>query len=123
MRHHAALRTRIVSPNVLVPRDRGVFLEMLDHGLQAAGPTEQILSEPAREVLWRICQGIPRTASRLLRASLMLAHERDLRFVDEHLVLDACDELRLARPSLDSSASRGKSREKRGTKSRRQRGS
>jgi hypothetical protein len=34
--------------------------------------------------------------------------------VDEHIVLDACDELRLERPSLDPTKSRGK----RGTKSR-----
>lgn len=119
MRHHAALRTRIVSPNVLEPRDRDGFGAMLDHGLTAAGATEQIVSEPAREVLWRVSQGIPRAASRLLRASLMLAHDRDLRFVDEHIVLDACDELMLERPSLELSAGRGKSRDKRGTKSRR----
>ena len=119
MRQHAALRTRIVSPNVLAPRDRDDFRAMLEHGLRTAGATEPLLSEPAQEVLWRVSQGIPRTASRLLRASLMLAHDRDQRFVDEHIVLDACDELMLDRPTLDSSAGRGKSRGKRGTKSRR----
>lgn len=119
MRHHAALRTRIVSPNVLAPRDRDTFLAMLDHGLKAAGATETLLSEPAREVLWRVSQGLPRTASRLLRASLMLAHDRDQRFVDEHIVLDACGELMLERPTLETCASRGKSRSKRETKSRR----
>lgn len=119
MQHHAALRTRIVSPNVLEPRDRDTFFAMLDHGLQAAGVTDSVLSDPAREVLWRVSQGLPRTASRLLRASLMLAHERDHRFVDEHIVLAACDDLMLERPSLELPSSRPKSRSKRATKSRR----
>lgn len=116
MRQHAALRTRIVSPNVLAPRDRDTFFAMLEHGLKTAGATAKLLSEPALEVLWRVSQGIPRIASRLLRASLMLAHDRDLRFVDEHIILDACDELKLERPSLDLDPT--KSRGKRGTKSR-----
>ena len=63
---------------------------MLDYRLYAAGTTDQLLFEPAREVLWCVFQSIPRTASRLRRASLTLARDRDLRFV-----LDACDELRL----------------------------
>lgn len=119
LRHHAALRTRLVSPNVLHPRDRSTLLAMLEHGLKTAGATASILSEPAREVLWRVSAGLPRIASRLLRASLMLAHDRDHDFVDEHLVLDACDELMLERPSLGELSRPGKSRNKRGTKSRR----
>jgi Holliday junction resolvasome RuvABC ATP-dependent DNA helicase subunit len=90
---------------------------MLEHGLKVAGATAKLLSDPALEVIWRVSQGIPRIASRLLRASLMLAHDRDLRFVDEHIVLDACDELKLERPSLEFAAS-AKSRANRGTKSR-----
>ena len=118
LREHAALRTRIVSPNVLYPRDRDTFMAMLEHGLRTAGATSKLLSDPALEVLWRVSQGIPRTTSRLLRASLMLAHDRDLRFVDEHIVLDACDELMLDRPTLDRPSPSIKSRDKRGTKSR-----
>jgi type II secretory pathway predicted ATPase ExeA len=117
LREHAALRTRIVSPNVLHPRGRDAFFAMLEHGLRTAGATSKLLSDPALEVIWRVSQGLPRTASRLLRASLMLAHERDLRFVDEHIVLDACDELMLERPTLDPRLG-AKSRDKRGTKSR-----
>jgi len=37
-----------------------------------------------------------------LRASLMLAHDRDQSFVDEATILDACDELDLMRPQQDS---------------------
>ncbi len=118
MRIHAALRTRIVSPNILQPRDRSTFLAMLDHGLRAAGVTDNVLSDPAREVLWRVSQGLPRTASRLLRASLMLAHERGHRFVDEHIVLSACDDLMLDRPTLPETAAPAKSPRKRRTKSR-----
>jgi len=38
---------------------------------------------PALEVLYRVSRGSPRTTAHLLRASLMLAHERDQSFVDE----------------------------------------
>lgn len=59
LREHAALRTRIVSPNVLRPRDRDTFFPMLEHGLKTAGATSKLLSDPALEVIWRVSQGVP----------------------------------------------------------------
>jgi type II secretory pathway predicted ATPase ExeA len=99
MRQHAALHTRIVSPNVMEPKDRKTFFAMVAHGLKAAGAKEKLFAEPALEVLWRTSRGLPRNASKLLRAALSLAHERDQSFVDEHVMLDACDQLRLDRPT------------------------
>jgi hypothetical protein len=66
--------------------------------------------------------GVPRVASRMLRASLELAHERDQSFVDEDTMLAACDDLALTRPSApreSPSASPIKPRRETGTKSRR----
>jgi type II secretory pathway predicted ATPase ExeA len=122
MRHHAALATRIVSPNMLEPRARDEFIDMIEHGFTAAGATTKILAEPALEILWRVSHGVPRVASRMLRASLELAHERDQSFVDEHTMLAACDDLALTRPSApreSPSAPPIKPRRETGTKSRR----
>ena len=74
-------------------------MAMVEHGLKVAGAKTKLLSEQAMELLWRVCHGLPRQASRLLRTSLMLAHERDQNFVDEHVMLDACEEMQLVRPS------------------------
>lgn len=119
MRQHAALASRIVSTNVLPPRERVDFLAMVEHGLKSAGAKTKLLSEQALELLWRVSHGLPRYASRLLRTSLMLAHQRDQSFVDEQVMLDACEELQLGRPSLSgTNAASATSREQRETKSR-----
>jgi len=122
MRHHAALATRIVSPNVLEPLDRETFVAMLEHGLAVAGATTKILADPSIEVLWRVSRGIPRAVSRLLRTALALAHERGQSFVDEPTMLAACDELALTRPSPARerrAEAPATSRDKLGTKPRR----
>ena len=74
---------------------------MFGHRLRSAGATEKIVAEPALEVFYRVSRGVPRTASHLLRASLMLAHHRDQTFIDEATALDACDDLELTRPRQD----------------------
>jgi Holliday junction resolvasome RuvABC ATP-dependent DNA helicase subunit len=48
------------------------------------------------EQLFRASRGIPRVASRLLRAALRLAHERDQNFVDDHIMEAAVDDAGLA---------------------------
>nr|WP_276204363.1 ATP-binding protein [Enhygromyxa salina] len=84
MRQHAALASRVAATNVMPPRGREDFMELLEHGL-------------------KVSHGLPRQASRLLRTSLMLAHDRDQSFVDERVMLDACEELQLGRPSVTPS--------------------
>lgn len=119
MRQHAALASRVVSTNVMPPRGREGFVAMVDHGLKVAGAKTKLLSDQALEQLWRVSHGLPRHASRLLRTSLMLAHERDQSFVDDRVMLDACDELQLVRPTVSTqSTASAESRGKRETKSR-----
>lgn len=122
MRHHAALATRIVSPNHMHPRsDRKDFIAMIEHAMTAAGAHTRILSDPALEVLWRASRGIPRVASKLLRVALTIAHERDQSFVDEHIVSAAIDDLALMQPTAletQPGAPAAKSRAQSGTRSR-----
>ena len=119
MRQHAALASRVVSTNVMPARERDGFMAMVEHGLKVAGAKTKLLSDPALELLWRVSRGLPRLASRLLHASLLLAHERDQSFVDERVMLDACDELQLGRPTASrENAGSTQSRGERGTKSR-----
>lgn len=119
MRQHAALASRVVSINVMPPRERDSFMAMTDHGLKVAGAKTKLLSDQALELLWRVSHGLPRHASRLLRGSLMLAHQRDQSFVDERVMLDACEELQLGRPTVSREiADSTQSRDERGTKSR-----
>jgi len=100
MRHHAALSTRIVSANRMTARaDRDDFFAMIDSAMASAGATTKVLSDPALELLWRASRGLPRAAAKLLRTSLMIAHDRDHSFVDDSLVSAALDELAVERPT------------------------
>lgn len=84
MHQHAPLAMRVAAHVHLEPLGRDDFAALLDHGLKAAGATSNLLSDPAREMLFRASHGIPRVASKLLRAAFRAAHERDMSFVDEH---------------------------------------
>ena len=119
MRRHAALASRLVSPNIIHPRERSDFMAMVDHGLSVAGAKTKVVSDQALELLWRVSHGLPRHASRLLRTSLVLAHQSGQSFVDDQVMLAACDELQLGRPSLQpNSSAAAKPRGERGTKAR-----
>jgi len=122
MRHHAALATRIVSPNHIHPRsERKDFVALVEHAMKAAGAHTRILNDPALEMLWRASRGVVRVASKLLRTSLSIAHERDQSFVDEHVVAAAIDELALTQPTAPEpqpDATAPKPRSQSGTKSR-----
>lgn len=98
---HAALRSRIISPNILGPRPPDELAAMIRHGLRVAGARDRLLDGPALEVLYRVSRGVPRLAAKLLRAALVLADERGRESVDDGIVLDAADELDLARPRRD----------------------
>ena len=50
---------------------------MIDHALRTAGATRNLLSEPAAELIFRACRGLPRLASKLLHAALIAADARD----------------------------------------------
>jgi len=79
---------------------------MIRHALKTAGAKPNLLTEPAYEVLYRVSRALPRHASKLLRISLQLAHFKNLDLVDENLILTACDELQLDRPTTTVSSAR-----------------
>ena len=93
MAQHAPLAMRVAAQVHLEPLcDRDAFGAFILQGLEAVGATEKILADPAMELLLRASRGVPRVASKLLRAALRLAHEQDQGFVDEHLVEAAIDD-------------------------------
>ena len=76
--------------------DRDDFAALVNHGLEAAGTTTNLLSDPAREMLFRASRGLPRLAAQLLRAALRRAHERDQNFVDEDAMEHALEHMAFA---------------------------
>jgi len=96
MHQHAALATRLAAHVHLEPLNRDDFAALIEHGLQAAGATTNLLSDPAREMLFRASRGLPRLAAQLLRAALRTAHPRDQSFVDEHTMEHATQNLAFA---------------------------
>lgn len=91
MQQHAPLAMRVVYQVHLEPLDRDLFGDMIDHGLTAAGATQTLLADPARELLFRASRGIPRVASNLLRRALREAHDRNQTCIDVHTMEEAID--------------------------------
>jgi type II secretory pathway predicted ATPase ExeA len=90
---HAPLAMRVAARVHLEPLTREAFSGMITHGLEAAGATQKVLSDPALELLFRTSRGIPRLAAKLLRASMQQADERGQSFVDEHILEEVLDEM------------------------------
>jgi type II secretory pathway predicted ATPase ExeA len=93
MHQHAALTTRIAVEVRLEPLDRDNFAGAVEHALKAAGATQKLLSDPALEMLFRTCRGVLRTASKLLRTAMRIAHAKGQAFIDEHTVEAALQEM------------------------------
>lgn len=100
MQQHAPLAMRVVHQVHLEPLDRDLFSAMIEHALKAAGATQNILADPARELLFRASRGVPRVASTLLRQALREAHQRNQNFIDDHTLETAID----ASPSVQGLA-------------------
>lgn len=83
MQVHAPLATRIAAQVHLSPLERDDFKALVEHGIKAAGSREKLLTDSAVELLFRVSRGIPRIASRLLRAGLKQAHARNQNVVDD----------------------------------------
>ena len=83
MQLHAPLATRIAAQVHLAPLERDDFKALVEHGIKAAGSREKLLTDSAVELLFRVSRGIPRIASRLLRAGLKQAHARNQNVVDD----------------------------------------
>src|SRR5438034_3803293 len=84
MQQHAPLAMRIVHYLHLEPLDREAFSAMIDHAFKAAGATQNILADSARELLFRTSRGLPRVPAHLLHRALYEAHERNQKFIDDH---------------------------------------
>jgi MSHA biogenesis protein MshM len=95
MQHHAPLASRIVGRVHLEPPGREDFAALIDHAIKAAGSKEKLLTDSAMEILWRSTHGIPRAASRLLRAALRLAHRKNQNIVDDLVLTEAIEEFAL----------------------------
>jgi MSHA biogenesis protein MshM len=93
MQHHAPLASRVVGRVRLEPLDRDDFKALIDHALNVAGSKDKLLTDSAFEILWRATHGVPRAASRLLRAALYEAHRKNQNLVDDHVISAAIDEL------------------------------
>jgi type II secretory pathway predicted ATPase ExeA len=94
MQQHAPLAMRVAAHVHLdAISDRKLFAAMLEQALKAAGTEQKLLSDPAVELLFRSSRGLPRVASKLLRASLRLAHEREHSFVDDSIMQEAVDDM------------------------------
>lgn len=94
MQQHAPLAMRVAAHVHLEPFiDRDAFTALIQQGLQAVGASEKLLADPAMELLLRASKGTPRTAAKLLRAALRIAHEQDQSFVDEHILESAIDDV------------------------------
>jgi len=93
MQQHAPLAMRVTTQVHLEPfTDRAAFAAFVTQALAAVGATDKIVADPAMELLLRASRGLPRVASRLLRAALILAHEQDQSFVDEHVLEAVLDD-------------------------------
>jgi len=92
MQQHLALASRIATEIHLEPLDREAFAIMIEHGLKAVGATQKLLADPALELLFRSSRGVPRVASKLLRAALRRAHDKEQSFIDEAVMEQALDE-------------------------------
>jgi len=76
----------------LEPLDREAFSAMIDHAFKAAGATQNILADSARELLFRTSRGLPRAAAHLLHRALYEAHERNQNFIDDHTMEAAIEQ-------------------------------
>jgi len=96
MQQHSALAMRVAVHVHIEPLNRDEFVAMILHGLSTVGAKEKLLSDPALEILWRASRGLPRVASKLLRAALRQAHHRDQSFVDEHVIEATIEQMGMA---------------------------
>lgn len=96
MQQHTALAMRVQVHVHIEPLVRADFAALVEHAMRSAGATERVIAEPALEMLFRSSRGLPRVASKILRAALRLAHERSQSFVDEHTMQAATEEMAFA---------------------------
>lgn len=89
---HEPLRQRIGVHYHLEGLTRPEIDAYLAQQLKAAGVTEPLFDEPARQGLYQVTKGIPRKVNKLAMTALRLVAERKVQMVDEAVSLDATAE-------------------------------
>jgi type II secretory pathway predicted ATPase ExeA len=89
---HEPLRQRIGVHYHLEGLTRLELDAYLAQQLKAAGVTQPLFDETARQGLYQVTKGIPRQVNKLALTALRLAAERKLQMVDEAVLLDATAE-------------------------------
>ena len=89
---HEALRQRIGTHYHLEGLTRAELDAYLAQQLKAAGVTQPLFEDTARQGLYQATKGIPRKVNKLAMTALRLAAERKAPIVDDALLLDATSE-------------------------------
>jgi type II secretory pathway predicted ATPase ExeA len=89
---HEALRQRIGVHYHLEGLTREELDAYLTHQLKAAGVSQPLFDDTARQGLYQATKGIPRKVNKLALTALRLAASRKLPLVNEALLLDATSE-------------------------------
>jgi len=89
---HEPLRQRIAVQYHLEGLSREELDAYLTHQLKAAGVSQPLFDDTARQALYQASKGIPRKVNKLALAALRLAAERKMSSVNEAILLDATSE-------------------------------
>jgi hypothetical protein len=89
---HEALRQRIGVQYHLEGLTREELDTYLTHQLKAAGVSQPLFDDTARQGLYQATKGIPRKVNKLALTALRLAASRKMQLVNEALLLDATSE-------------------------------
>jgi general secretion pathway protein A len=89
---HEPLRQRIGVHYHLEGLTREELDAYLAQQLKAAGVVQPLFDETARQMLYQVTKGIPRTVNKLAMTALRLAAERNVQIVDEAVLLAATSE-------------------------------
>jgi general secretion pathway protein A len=89
---HEPLRQRIAVQYHLEGLAREELDAYLAHQLKAAGVSQPLFDDTARQALYQASKGIPRKVNKLAQAALRLAAQRKMSSVNEAILLDATSE-------------------------------
>ena len=92
---NAALASRIQVRLQLKPvTERERFAALIQHAFKTAGAVNTLISDSGLELLRQASQGLPRQASRILKAAMQLAAQKKLAHLPDDLLQQAITELR-----------------------------
>jgi len=92
---YAALSSRIqvrLELKAITQRER--FRQLIQHGFEAAGTTQTLLSDSGIELIHQNSGGIPRKACRLITTTMRLAADKGINHLPDDLILQAIEELK-----------------------------